>query len=304
MPNTASDYRRYLDAKTLARIEPLELRARLVVEGFYSGMHRSPYQGLSVEFAEHRQFTQGDDLRHIDWKVYGRTDKRYVKRYVEETNLVCMLVVDASESMSYRSHAAELSKFEYATSAAAALAYLAIQQHDSVGLVSFDEKIGRYVKPANHSSHWKTLVNELERPTGGVKTSVRAVLDDLAERLKRRTLVVLISDLFDDVESIIKGLQRLQYRRHDIIVLHVLDPAELTFDFRGPTRFDGLEGMGRLDVDPAAIRKPYLEEVDRFLTTLRAQCRRLHIDCETLNTGERLDLALSAYLANRAARVG
>lgn len=302
MPST--DYRRYLDPKTLARIEPLELRARLVVEGFYSGMHLSPYKGLSIEFAEHRQFSLGDDLRHIDWKVYGRTDKRYVKRYVEETNLVCMLVVDASESMSFRSPGADLSKLDYATSAAAALSYLALQQHDSVGLVAFDEKIGRYVKPTNHSSHWKTLINELQRPAGGAKTSIRPVLDDLAERLKRRTLIVLISDLFDDVDEIVKGLQRLRYRRHDVIILHVMDPAELTFDFRGPTRFDGLEGMGRIDVDPAAIRKPYLEELDRFLTTLQSQCRRLRIDCETLNTGERLDLALSAYLANRAARVG
>lgn len=304
MPAVTKDYRRYLDPRTLARIEPLELRARLIVEGFYSGLHRSPYQGLSVEFAEHRQFAPGDDLRHIDWKVYGRTDKRYIKQYVEETNLVCMLVVDSSESMSFRSEAADLSKLEYATSAAAALAYLALQQHDSVGLVAFDEKIGRFIKPTNYSAHWKTLVSELERPAGGAKTSVRAVLDDLSERLKRRTLVVLISDLFDDVEEIVKGLRRLQYRRHDVIILHVLDPAELSFNFRGPTRFDGLEGMGRLDVDPAAIRKPYLEEMDRFLTTLRSQCRKLRIDCETLNTGERLDLLLSAYLANRAARVG
>lgn len=303
MTRTASDYRKYLDPKMLAKIEALELRARLAVEGYFSGMHRSPYRGFSVEFAEHRQYTPGDDLRHMDWKVYARTDKRYIKQYVAETNLLCMLVVDASESMSYRSSHGEVTKLEYATAAAAALAYLALHQHDSVGLAVFDEQIIRFIKPTNHFAQWKTLVDELEKSTGRSKTSIRGVLDDLAERLARRTLIVLISDLLDDADEIVTGLKHLRYKRNDVIVLQVLDPAELSFHFHGPTRFEGLEETGRLSVDPASVRSRYLEEVDRFQTSLRRHCRQMHIDYEVFNTADSLDLVLSTYLANRCARI-
>ena len=303
MTQAAPDYRKYLDPKTLAKIEALELRARLAVEGYFTGMHRSPYQGFSVEFAEHRQYTPGDDLRHLDWKVYARTDKRYIKQYVAETNLICMLVVDSSESMSYRSRHAELTKLEYATAAAAALAYLALHQHDSVGLAAFDERITRFVKPRNHPGQWKTLIDEMEKSAGRAKTSIRAVLSDLADRLQRRTLVVLISDLLDDADGIVNGLKQLRYKRNDVIVLQVLDPAELSFHFHGPTRFVGLEGTGKLSVDPASVRKRYLEEVDRFVATLRGHCRQMHVDYEVFNTADSLELVLSTYLANRCARI-
>jgi len=304
MSQVGSDYRKFLDPRTLSKIEALELRARLVVEGYFSGMHRSPYQGFSVEFAEHRHYAPGDDLRHLDWKVFGRSDKRYIKQYAQETNLICMLVVDVSESMSYHSGQSELTKLEYATAAAAALAYLALQQHDSVGLAAFDEKITRFVRPTNHAGQWKTLIDELQRVDGRRKTSVRDVLDDLSDRLSRRTLVVLISDLFDDAPEVVRGLRHLRYRRHDVIVLQVLDPAELMFNFHGPTRFEGLEGTGKLAVDPASIRRRYLEEVDRFTETVRRSCRQMHVDYEVFNTADSLDLVLSTYLANRCARVG
>jgi uncharacterized protein (DUF58 family) len=234
----------------LAKISGLEQRARLLVEGYFSGMHRSPYRGASVEFADHRQYVQGDDLRHLDWKVYARTDKNYLKEYEQETNLTCVLVVDCSESMSYRSDDAPMSKHEYATCIAAALAYLALRQQDSVGLALFDERVTKFLRPSNNPAQWKTLIRELLSATGPGKTSLRAVLDELAERLRQRSLVVVISDMFDEPRRTLKGLRHLRYRQHETIVFNVWDPAELTFPFVGPTRFEGLEGRGPLLTDP------------------------------------------------------
>lgn len=298
-----ADYRKYLDPKVLAKISGLELRARLLVEGYFTGMHRSPYRGASVEFADHRQYVQGDDLRHIDWKVFGRTDKFYLKEYEQETNLTCMLVVDASESMAYRSESAPMSKHEYATSLAAALAYLALRQRDSVGLALFNEKVTRYLRPSNHPAQWKTLIHELLAGTGPGKTSIRAVLDDLAERLAHRSLVVIISDMFDDPRRALKGLRHLQYRRHECIVFNVWDPEELSFPFTGPTRFEGLEDRGTLLTDPRWVRARYLEQVERFTDTLRGGCRQMQIDYERFDTSSALDTAISAYLATRSAHI-
>ena len=303
MASTTDDYAKYLDPKVLARIAALDLRARLVVEGYVSGMHRSPYRGYSVEFAEHRQYSQGDDLKHLDWKVFARTDKFYVKQYEEETNLNCLLVLDRSESMAFRSDPTGLTKHEYAVAVAASLAYLALQQQDSVGLALFDEDVGRLLSPSNNPSFWKTLVHEMEGSIGPKKTSVRAVLDDLAERFPRRSLVVLVSDLFDDPHEVLRGLKHLRYRKHDVIVFNVLDDAELTFPYARATLFDGLEGYGELLADPRALRRRYLEEVHRFTDTLRRGCRDLRIDYEILNTARPLDVALSAYLATRNARI-
>ncbi|MFH0981074.1 MAG: DUF58 domain-containing protein [Planctomycetota bacterium] len=297
------DYRRYLDPKVLAKISALELRARMLVEGYFSGMHRSPFCGASVEFADYRQYVQGDDFRHIDWKVYARTDKHYIKEYEQETNLTCLLVVDCSQSMSYRSERAPMSKHEYATSLAAALAYLALRQQDSVGLALFDERITEYVRPSNHPTHWKTLLHELIGATGPGKTSVRAVLNDLAERLGRRSMVVLISDLFDDPAEILHGLSHLRYRRNETLVLNVWDPAELTFPFAGPTRFEGMETTDTLLTEPRLLRRRYLVEIERFTSSLRRGCRDLQVDYELFDTAAALDTAISAYLATRSARI-
>ena len=298
-----ADYRKYLDPKVLAKIGGLELRARLLVEGYFTGMHRSPYRGASVEFADHRQYVQGDDLRHLDWKVYGRTDKFYLKEYEQETNLTCVLVVDGSESMRYRSDNAPMSKHEYATSLAAALAYLALRQRDSVGLALFDEKVTKYLRPSNHPAQWKMLIQELLAATGPGKTSIGTVLDDLAERMAQRSLVVVISDMFDDPRKTLKGLRHLQYRQHETIVFNVWDPAEITFPFAGPTRFEGLEGTGTLLTDPRWLRARYLEQVDRFIETLRGGCRQMRIDYERFDTSAALDTAISAYLATRSAHI-
>lgn len=297
----ARDYRKYLDPKTLARISALDLRARLVVEGFISGLHRSPHRGFSIEFAEHRQYTQGDDTRHIDWKVFGRTNKYYIKQYEEETNLVCVLAVDCSESMTYRSPWAPMSKHDYAISIAASLAYLALRQHDAVGLALFDDQVTRYVRPNNHPAQWKTVIHELEGSTGPTKTSLLKIMDELADRLKHRSLVILLSDCFGDLADIRKGLKRLRYRKNEIILCHIMDPAELTFPFRGPTRFRGLEETGQLLCEPRALRERYLHEVTQFNANLRRACRELHLDYELYNTDDPLDVALSTYLATRSA---
>ena len=303
MPEVRPDYRKYLDPKVLARISSLELRARLIVEGFFSGMHHSPHHGASVEFADHRAYTQGDDLRHIDWKVYGKTDKYYIKEYEQEANLELMLVVDASESMDYQSPGASLSKYEYATSAAAAIAYLTLQQQDSVGVTVFDEQIRQMIRASSNAHQWRIILSELAAQTGRAKTSLARVLHELADRLNHRTLIILISDLFDDPDAILKGLKHLRYRRHELVVWNVWDPAELTFPFTGPTMFDGLEGAGRLLTDPRSLRARYLDELEHFQTQLRTGCGRMHVELTMFETAAPLDITLSAYLATRSTRL-
>lgn len=303
MPSGSTDYRRYLDPVVLAKISGLELRARLMVEGFFSGIHHSPHRGLSVEFADHRIYTQGDDLRHIDWKVYGKTDKYYIKEYEQETNLNVMLVVDCSESMNYRSTDEIMTKHDYATSVAAAVAYLTLQQQDAVGLSLFDEHLTHFHRPSNSAQQWRILVRELAGKTGPAKTSIGRVLTELAERLQHRLLIVLISDLFDSPESILKGLKHLRYRRHEIIVWNVFDPAELTLPFSGPTMFEGLESTGKLLTDPRSLRARYIEEINRFQTQMRTGCGHMLVDYTVFNTAMALDGALSGYLATRSARL-
>lgn len=297
------DYRQYLDPKVLARISGLELRARLIVEGFFSGMHHSPHRGISVEFADHRAYAQGDDLRHIDWKVFARTDKYYIKEYEQETNLDLMIVVDASESMAYRSADASMSKYDYATSLAAAISYLTLQQQDAVGVAIFDERIREFIRPSNSAQQWRSIVKELAAQTGPAKTSMGRVLSELGERLGHRMLVLVISDLFDDIDAILKGFKYLRYRHHELIVWNLWDPAEMTLPFKGPVMFEGLESTGRLLIDPRSLQARYAEEVQRFGQKLRSGCGQLHIDLSTFDTSAPLDTALSGYLATRAARL-
>ncbi|GIK16826.1 MAG: hypothetical protein BroJett003_17900 [Planctomycetota bacterium] len=303
MTEAGAGYRKFLDPTVLSRIGGLELRARLIVEGYFTGLHHSPYRGLSVEYADHRQYVQGDDIRHIDWKVFGRTDKYYIKEYEQETNLTCLLVVDTSESMSFRSAVSPWSKHEYAISLAASLAYLSLQQGDAVGLALFDAALGEFVRPSNASTQWKTVIQELEGKAKGAKTSLSTVFDDLAERLPRRTLVFVISDFLDDVASTLRGLRHLRYRRHEVAACHLWDRAELTFDLSGPTMFEGLEGTGRLLTEPRALRERYLAEVERFRSQLQNGCSRMMIDYVSFDTSTAMDVALSAYLASRATRM-
>ncbi len=300
---STQDARKYLNPAVLAKISGLELRARLAVEGFFTGMHHGPHHGLSVEFADHRVYTQGDDLRHIDWKVFGRTDKHYIKQYEQETNLDLMLVVDCSQSMTYRSANAPLSKHEYATTLAAAISYLALQQQDAVGLALFDEHLTYCSKAANTGHHWKTIVHELAGRAGPAKTSLGRVLSELAERLGHRMMVILISDLFDAPESVLRGLKLLRFRRHEVLVWNLWDEAELRFPFRSPTLFEGLEATGRLLAEPGSLRAQYLAEVDRFQTALRRGCNNMQVEYSLFQTSASLDQALSGYLATRGMRL-
>jgi len=303
MEGATHDYRKYLDPKVLARVSGLELRARLIVEGFFSGRHRSPYRGLSIEFADHRAYTQGDEIRHIDWKVFGKTDKYYIKEFEQETNLNLMLVVDSSESMRYRSSDDLMTKFDYAASQAAALAYLTLQQQDAVGLAMFDDHIGKMIRPSNNAHHWRAIIEELSTAPSRPKTSLGGVLHELADRLTHRSLIVLVSDLFDDPDDLLTGLKHLRYRHHEVIVWNLWDPAELTFPFKGPTMFEGLESTGRLLVEPRSLRDRYREEVDNFQNLLRQGCGKMQMEYVIFNTRSPLDVALSGYLATRSARL-
>jgi uncharacterized protein (DUF58 family) len=306
MTQSATDYRKYLEPRTLARIASLDLRARLVVEGLMTGMHRSPYQGISVEFAQHRQYVPGDDIRHVDWKVFGKTDKIYLKQYLEETNLHLICIVDASESMGYSSvgeGAETWSKYDHATAIAAALSYLAIQQQDSVGLAIFDNDLKRYFKPSNSPGQWKILTRELTLVPRLKKTNTGRVLDQLAEKLTHRSLIVVLSDFFDDIESIQKGLRHLRYRKHEIMAFQVLDPMEIEFPFEDVTLFKGLEEQGQLLTEPQSLRAGYLAELSTFTEKLKKMCRGMHIDFTRMNSSEPLDVSLSGFLATRAASI-
>jgi len=289
----------YLDPQVLSRLQGLQLRARLIVEGYVAGLHRSPYHGFSIEFAEHREYAPGDDLRYLDWKVFGRTDKYYLKQFEEETNLVCHLLLDTSESMLYQGPGAAMSKLEYARCAAAALAYLVLQQQDSVGLVTFDEAIRAAVRPSSNPSHIKQLLHVMEQSPGGRKTLTGPIFHELAERFKKRGIVVILSDLFDDVDALMAGLKHFRHRRHEVILMHVLDPAELDFPFQRTTLFRGLEQLPSVLVEPRALRKAYLEEFGGFIRKVKRGCRMYRIDYVPMRTDQSLEVVLASYLASR-----
>jgi uncharacterized protein (DUF58 family) len=295
------NYQRFLNPQTLASLEGLDLQARLVVEGYVAGMHPSPYHGFSVEFAEHREYVPGDDIRHVDWKVWSKTDKLYLKQYEEETNLLLYLLMDTSESMAYAS-GNNVSKLEYAQFVAAALGYMVLQQQDSVGLALFDDMVRRYLKPAGQPSHLKELIHLMDQAPARQKTDLSIVFHDLAERFKKRGVVAIFSDLFDDVPKIVAGLKHFRHRRHEVIVFHILDPAELEFPFRETTLFKGLEGMPEVLTEPHALRRAYQDEIRSFLGEIKKGCQSIDIDYVPLRTDQELDLALSGYLASRASR--
>lgn len=296
------NYLKYLDPQTLASLEGLDLQARMLVEGYVAGMHPSPYHGFSVEFAEHREYVPGDDIRHVDWKVWSKTDKLYLKQYEEETNLLLYLLLDASESMSYAS-GPNVTKLQYAQFIAAALAYMTLQQQDSVGLVVFDDAVRRYLKPAGQASQLKELLHVLDATPARDKSDMGIVFHDLAERFRKRGVVAVFSDLFDSPARILAGLRHFRHRRHEVIVFHILDPAELEFPFRSATLFKGLEGLPEVLTEPHALRRAYQEELSAFLGELKKGCRMMDIDYVPLRTDQTLDMPLSSYLASRAARV-
>src|SRR3954451_20972577 len=276
MPGTASY--KYLDPEALSRLKNLSLAAKQVVEGYFAGMHKSPHKGFSVEFAEHREYVPGVDPRHIDWRVFGRRDKIYVKQYEEETSLRCYLLLDKSASMDYKSDHVPMTKLEYASYLAATLAYLVAFQHDAAGLYTFDTKVRERIQPRQGPGHLRLLMEKLEDNKAGGETTLADTFHNLAETIKRRALVVVLSDLFDDPEHLVAALKHFRHKKHEVLVLQVLDPAELTFPFDDVTRIEDMESGREITSDPRAFRRAYLEELEKFLETVRAGCRSAQID--------------------------
>jgi len=302
-------YMRLLDPDALAKIHRLELLARGVVEGFVAGRHKSPYKGFSVEFAEHRQYVPGDDIRGLDWRVYAKSDRYYIKQYVEETNLRATILLDASGSMKFagkRSAKFEgkaLSKFAYAQYLAASLAHLMIHQQDAVGLVTFDTDVRRYIPPRSRPNHLRIVLQELHETSPGAETDLSPILHDVAERAHRRGLMVIISDLFDDPEEILRALYHFRFRKHEVLLLHVMAEEELTFPYDQSSEFRDLEVAGHhIQIDPRAIRAEYLDQVRRHVAQIEMGCGQMSIDYVPMSTQNGFDVALSHYLAQRRSR--
>jgi len=294
------DYQKYLDPKTLAKIDGLALKARLIVEGFISGLHKSPYHGFSIEFAQHREYVPGDDIKFVDWKVWGRTDKYYLKQYEQETDLITYLLLDTSESMRYAKNG--VSKYDYACYIAASLAYLVLRQQDRVGLVTFDHEVRQFVRSSGNPAHLKQLAHEMEIAEPRDKTGMAAIFHDMAERVRRRGLMVIVSDMFDNVRAIMEGLKHFRHRGHEVIVFHILDNDELEFPFQDPTLFKGMENLPQLLTEPRALRKGYLDALNEYLTDVKKGCRINQVDYELVDTSQPLDVVLSSYLAGRLRR--
>ena len=294
---SADDPRRFLHPTAIAKITRLELRARQVVEGFISGMHRSPFFGHSIEFKQHREYTSGDDIRYLDWKVWSKTDRYYIKQYEEETNLRTTLVVDVSESMHYGRGA--LNKYGYGCTAAACLAYLLLRQQDSVGCITFDESVRQIVPPRSQNTHIDAIVKAMDVSRPREKTDIEKILRRVAETVQSRGLIVIVSDLLLDREPLFRALEMLSHRRHDILIFHVLDEDEVAFPFVGTTRFEGMEAMPNLLCDPRALRDGYLLALEEYLVEVRRGCTRLGIDYQLVNTSDYIDAVLSKFLHHR-----
>ena len=297
-----SDSRKFLHPEAIQSISRLELRARHVVEGFLAGMHHSPYFGRSVEFRQHREYVSGDDLRHVDWKVWGREDRLYVKQFEADTNLRCHLVVDSSASMTYGN--GPLNKYEYAATIAVCLAHLLLRQQDAVGCITFDESVREVVPVRCRRNHIESIANVLNIDEPKEKTNIGRVLENVAKGQPRRGMVVLISDLLVDVDATTKILKRLQQRGHEVLVFHILDDDELDFPFSGPVRFEGLETEDHLNCNPRSLRNAYLNSMDEFLSTLSRFCATQSIDYKLIRTSQPLDVALSTFLGTRKEAVG
>ena len=291
------DYRKYLDPAVISRLKGMDIKARLVVEGFVSGLHRGPYKGFSVEFAEHRQYMPGDPIRYIDWKVFGKTDRFYIKEYEEETNLRAYVILDASGSMGYSS--ARITKLEYACYLAASLTYLMLKQQDSVGLLTFDTKPRRYIPPRSVRHHLHVILKELSNLTASQETDLGLCLRELAQRVKRRGLIILISDLLDDEDRVVRGLKLFRHRKHEVIVFHVLDPYEINFPFEHEVILRDLETGEEVPAVPWEIGREYRKRVSDWIDRYRTVLRQSNIDYVPLSTSTSFDVALFSYLEKR-----
>ena len=290
----------YFEPERIAKLKNLNLLARQAVEGFISGLHRSPHKGFSVEFAEHREYSPGDDLKHLDWVAWGRTDRYYIKQYEQETNLRTHILLDVSNSMAYR-YSGQVTKFIYGCFLSACLSYLMCRQQDMVGMIAFDEKMRFHLPPHSTPAHLDRIFKHLEGISPGRKTNIAPCFHDLANRIGKRGLVIVISDLYDDPTEIMKALQHFVYKKHQIIVFHVMDPAELEFPFTKMHTFVDMETDERLQVDPRYLREPYLDEINEFIETYRRECSLRNIEYVLTPTSQPYDSMLLEYLARRKA---
>jgi len=290
---------RYLDPQAVARLSKINLIARSVVEGFISGLHRSPFRGFSVEFAEHREYTPGDNIKDIDWQAYGRTDRYVVKQYQEETNLKAHILLDTSGSMGYKSEESSLSKLEYGSYLAASLAYMMVRQQDSVGLVTFSEKINHFIPPRSTTAHLNVMLKTLETAHPGQATNISRTFHDLAEHIKRRGLIIIISDLFDDAKDVMRGLRHFRFKRHEVILFHIFDRWEIDFPFRRLTDFVDMETNDQLQIDPRFVRDDYMHRIRDFIGAYKRECAGATIEYVQTHTGVPFDLMLHSFLAKR-----
>ncbi len=291
------DKRKYLQPETVAKLQNMALRARLVVEGYIVGMHKSPYHGFSVEFAEHRAYGPGDEIRHIDWKLYGKTDRFYTKRYEEETNLYSHILLDISNSMNYSSN--NITKLDYASYLTAALSYLMLNQQDGVGLGLFHHKLVSLLSPRSTKSHLNSVLTHLENITPGNDTNLGSVLHEMAERIKKRGLTIIISDLMDDADEILNGLKHFRHNKQEMIVFHILDREEMDFSFNTRSRFKDMETGEVITTEPWQIQKSYSSLIKNYQNHYKKQCGLRRIDYVPLFTDMDLDFALNEYLRKR-----
>ena len=295
----SQDYKKFLDPLVISKLKTLELRARMVVEGFKVGLHRSPYHGFSVEFSEHRPYMQGDALKNVDWKVFAKSEKYFIKQYEEETNLICNIFVDVSKSMNYK-YAGKIAKLEYATILAASLAYVMIDQQDSVGLAIYSDKIQSYLPPKSNRVYLRTILAALDKiePEGATATS--RCLDSVAEKIKKRGLTVIISDFFDDLDSILNALKHIHYKKNEVIIFQILDPIEKSFGFDSDSIFVDIETGEQMTTQPHQIQRAYQQAMNEYLTKLKKECLNFGIEYNLIDTSQPFDKALISYFAKRS----
>ncbi|RJP72566.1 MAG: DUF58 domain-containing protein [Ignavibacteriales bacterium] len=299
MQELGLDYRKYLNPSTVSKLNSLELKARLVVEGFIAGLHKSPYHGFSVEFSEHRPYMQGDSLKNIDWKVYGKTEKFFIKQFEEETNLICNVIVDVSKSMDF-SYDKNIKKLEYASILAASFIYLMLNQRDAVGLTLFSDKLETYFPPKSNRGYLSELLRSLSTTNAASTTQTASCLSEIAERIKRRGLVIIISDFFDDVNSVLKALKHFRYKKNEVVVFQVLDPVEINFSFGRDAIFKDLETAEEMTTQPHQIQKAYRQAMKEFTEHIKQECLNSNIEYNLLDTSTPFDKALINYFKKRS----
>jgi uncharacterized protein (DUF58 family) len=299
MSESLSDYRTYLNPSTISKLNSLELKARMVVEGFMVGLHKSPYHGFSVEFSQHRPYMQGDDLKNVDWKVFGKTERYFIKQYEEETNLKSHIILDTSRSMEYKS-GDNISKLNYSVILAAALTYLMIKQQDAVGLALYSEKINKLLPPKSSRTYLQEILKQLSSATAADKTNTASSLSEIAQKIKRRGLVIIISDFFDDVETVIKSLKSFSYKKNEVIVFQILDPVERSFSFGKDAIFKDMETLEEMTTQPFQIQKAYKEAMEEFTGRIKRECLNANFDYNLIDTSMPFDTALYTYIQKRS----